>query len=64
MCVCVCSDRRLVTGSCRRSCVCVCALIGDLSLGLVGRAVCVQLQRYNVFTFICLLIFASLGKVN
>ena len=41
VCVCVYSDRRPVTGSCRQSCVCVCVctLTGDLSLGLVGRVV-------------------------
>ena len=42
VCVCVCSDRQPVTGSCRRSSVvCVCVLTGNLSLGLVGGAVCV-----------------------
>ena len=39
--MCVYSDRRPAFGSCRRSCVCVCTLTGDLLSGLVGGAMCV-----------------------
>ena len=77
MCVCVCSAATSsVTGGHTQKCVwqmyiydCMCALTGDLSLGLVGRAVCMcaltgDLSLGLVGRAVCVYALLSLGLVG